>query len=71
MDVKTYLAETDRAAATTMATKAGTTYDYLIQLAGNHRKPSPDLARKLAKASRGRLTLPELRPDLWGSEATA
>jgi hypothetical protein len=65
MDVKTYLKETDRALAEAVAARAGTTYDYLIQLAGQHRKPSPDLARKLVKASRGKLTLGELRPDLW------
>ena len=67
MDVKTYLKDTDRGAAEIMAAKAGTTYDYLIQLAGKHRQPSPDLARKLVKASRGKLTLSELRPDLWGN----
>jgi hypothetical protein len=70
MDVKTYLSETDKASAEAMAARAGTTYDYLIQLAGHHRKPSPDLSRKLVKASRGKLTLPELRPDLWGNGAS-
>ena len=71
MDVKSFLAETEKATVEAVALKAGTTYEYLIQLAGKHRQPSPELARRLVKASRGKLTLSDLRPDLWGSEKPA
>ena len=53
-----------------VAKKAGTTLGYLCdQVANGHRKPSPELAKKLAAASKGRITLSDLRPDLWGKAA--
>ena len=52
----------------TIARRAGTTLGYLRdQVANGHRKPSPELAMRLAEMSNGRLTLAELRPDLWGT----
>ncbi len=38
---------------------------YLRQIAGGHRKPSPEFARRLVSAD-SRLTLSALRPDIWG-----
>ena len=47
------------------AAAAGTTAGYVKQLTGGHAKPGPSLARKLAKASRGKVRLSDLRPDIW------
>lgn len=54
----------------TVAQQAGTTLGYLAdQVANGHRKPSPELAKKIAAASGGRVKLADLRPDLWGRAA--
>lgn len=45
--------------------RAGTTISYMPLLTGGHRRPSPELARKLVEASDGVLTLTALRPDIW------
>jgi len=45
--------------------RAGTTISYMPLLTGGHRRPSPELARKMVEASDGGLTLPVLRPDIW------
>lgn len=54
-----------------VAKKAETTVAYLIQLAGGHRKPSPDLARRLSIATEGKLTREGLRPDIYGELSAA
>lgn len=51
-----------------LAKVAGTNQKYLSQCAHGHRKPSPRLAKKLAAADR-RLTLAELRPDIYTKAA--
>jgi hypothetical protein len=49
------------------AKRCGTTDAYLFQLAGDHRQPSGQLARRLAEES-GFAVLPqELRPDIFGN----
>jgi hypothetical protein len=48
-----------------LAAAAQTEYIYLFQLAAGARTPSPKLARRLVEAD-NRLTLAELRPDIWG-----
>lgn len=53
-----------------LATSAGTQYIYLFQMAAGARQPSPKLARRLVAAD-ARLTLPDLRPDLWGEQVAA
>lgn len=53
-----------------LARRAETDYIYLFQCAGtgpNSRRPSPALAKRLVAAD-PRLTLAELRPDIWGDE---
>lgn len=47
-----------------VAKKAGTSVGHLRQLAGGHRKASPELAERLQEASAGDLTIAGLRPDL-------
>ena len=71
MDIKSFVAHYGRDELGKVALAANTTIEYLADQIGNgHRKPSPELALKLAAASDGRLTLPALRPDLWGKAAT-
>jgi transcriptional regulator with XRE-family HTH domain len=51
MDARTYLDRHGRAVAEETAEKAGTNYAYFNQIAYGHRRPSPELAEKLAAAS--------------------
>jgi hypothetical protein len=53
-----------------LAAAADTTYIYMSQCAGGHRKPSVRLCRSLVAAD-PRLTLEELRPDIWGERVSA
>lgn len=48
-----------------LAKVVGCHYVYLYQCRVGLRKPSPDLARRLNDATRGGLTLYDLRPDIW------
>ena len=52
-----------------IAAEAETTSDYLIQIAYGFSKASPQLARKLEKATNGRTTRHELRPDVYEEAA--
>ena len=66
MALKQYLKTLTSDERATLASEAGTSVGYLDQLKGDHRKPGPALARRLVAASRGELTLADVRPDLWG-----
>lgn len=69
MLIKDFISKFGREELEVIALAAGTTLIYLAdQVANGHRKPSPELAKKLVAVSNGRLTLPDLRPDLWGKE---
>jgi DNA-binding transcriptional regulator YdaS (Cro superfamily) len=46
------------------AARVGTSYPYLYQVAHGIRTPSPDFCKRLVAADE-RLTLAELRPDIW------
>ena len=52
-----------------IAGDAETTPDYLIQLAYGFSKASPQLAKRLEKATNGRTTRYELRPDVYEDAA--
>ncbi len=66
MDIKEFISKFGRDELAAVAKEAGTTLGYLSeQVANGHRKTSPTLAQKLSTASRGRLGLSDLRPDLW------
>ncbi len=69
MDVRTYMKTKGRPASETMAKRAGTSYNYLIQLAGGHRKPSHKLAKRIEAATRGVISRHDLRPDIFGKAA--
>lgn len=47
-----------------LAQRAGCNPDYLYLCALGHRNVSPQLAQKLVRTD-SRLTLHELRPDIW------
>lgn len=65
MELKQYLDELEPQQREAFAKRAGTNTAYLIQLAGKHRAPSPKLAKALVAASRNKLSLSALRPDIW------
>lgn len=56
---------------TEAARRAGTSLGHLWQLAGGHRRASPDLAKRLEAATDGAVTRSDLRPDIWEPEAAA
>lgn len=70
MDMQTLLRSLDKDARERLASSADTSVGYLYLIAGGHRKPSPTLARKLVDVEE-RLTLSELRPDLWANQNPA
>lgn len=65
MDLKQYLDTLQPDQREAYARRAGTTYAYLIQLAGGHRAASPKLAKALHAESRKKIPLSKLRPDIW------
>lgn len=69
MNLKQYLAGLGPDERKAYAKRAGTNTAYLTQLAGEHRQPSPAMARRLSDASDGEVTLAELRPDIWSEVA--
>lgn len=70
MDLQTLLRTIEPREREALAKRAKTSVGYLYLLAGGHRKPSPKLARKLVTVE-PRLTLPDLRPDLWAAQHEA
>ena len=76
MDVKQWLNQASQDEREAVAVKAGTTVAYLWQLAGDHRKPSPLLARRLEEACEqitpGRVMSKRYtRPDVFGPSPAA
>jgi len=69
MDMRSYLLGVSPEKREEVAKEADTSVAYLFQLAGGHRKASPDLARSIQSATNGAVTKEELRPDIWGEEA--
>lgn len=64
MTLKDYLENADPEA---LAKAAGTKRVYLTHLAYGHRKASVKLAQRIVAATRGRVSLSDLRPDIWKS----
>ena len=50
------------------AIKLGITPTWLGLLISRSRKPSPELAKKIEKATKGLVTAKELRPDIFGAK---
>jgi hypothetical protein len=68
MDMATYLKQAAPEERQALADTAGTSVGYLYLIGGGHRRASPKLCRALHSAD-ARLTLCELRPDIWGQAA--
>ena len=64
MLLKTLLKEMTKDERKKLAEVADCSFLYLYQVAGGHRLPSVRLAKRLVDAD-PRLTLHELRPDVW------
>lgn len=67
MELSDYLKTLEPKDRESFAAKAGTTVDYLYQIAGGHRSAGPKLANRLEKASKGAVERIRLRPDVFGS----
>lgn len=65
MDLRSWLKGNSKEAATDMATRAGTKFSYLEQLAGGHRLASVKLARAIQRETAGAVSVAELRPDIF------
>lgn len=64
MDMKTYLKQAVPCDRKTLAAAAGTSVAYLYLIGGGHRRAGPELCKKLV-AAEPKLTLCDLRPDIW------
>ncbi|MFS2103646.1 hypothetical protein [Ralstonia sp. Ralssp135] len=67
MDLKAYFQATKPQERDALAKDCDTSADYLYLCARGDRRPGPQLAKRLA-AAEPRLTLAELRPDLWSDQ---
>lgn len=70
MDMATYLRQAAPEEREALAEKAGTSVGYLYLIGGRHRRASARLCKAL-NAADPRLSLAELRPDIWGGAAAA
>lgn len=64
MDMKNYLKQAAPCDRKTLADAAGTSVAYLYLIGGGHRRAGPELCKKLV-AAEPKLTLCDLRPDIW------
>jgi hypothetical protein len=64
MDMKTFLRQATPAERERLASAVGSSVGYLYLIGGSHRRPGPKLCKALA-AAEPKLTLHELRPDIW------
>lgn len=62
--MKTYMNVSTQEQREELAGRVDSTVGYFWQLAGGHKKPGTDLCHRLVEAE-PRLTLHELRPDVW------
>jgi hypothetical protein len=66
MDMKTYLKQASAEERATLAKAVGSSVGYFYLIGGGHRHASVGLCRRLVEAER-KLTLEELRPDIWAT----
>lgn len=66
MNLKQYFKDEPYGAKKEMAEHLGITQTWLGLLIRKARRPSPELAKKIEKATQGLVTKKELRPDLFG-----
>jgi DNA-binding transcriptional regulator YdaS (Cro superfamily) len=69
MDAKEFLKLYGLVEGEKVAKAAGTKLVYLRQISTGFRDPSPKLAILLEKASNGRMSRKQLRPDIFGDAA--
>lgn len=68
MQLKKYFKDEPYGSKKLMAEKLGITQTWLGLLISKTRKPSPELAKKIEKATKGLVTAKELRPDIFGAK---
>jgi len=70
MKLDEFLKTADQDERSRVADEAGTSVAYLYQIAGGHRKPSTDLAKKIAAATKPpyKVGKADLLPDVWGAQ---
>jgi hypothetical protein len=69
MDMKTYLRQATPAERQTLAIAVSSSVAYFYSIAGHHKRPGTKLCLALV-AAEPKLTLAELRPDVWSRVAT-
>lgn len=65
--MKSYMQQSSREEREELAKNVGSTVGYFYQIAGGHKRPGPGLCKALVTFE-PRLTLGELRPDIWTRE---
>jgi NAD(P)H-dependent flavin oxidoreductase YrpB (nitropropane dioxygenase family) len=67
MKLADHLRELDAPARARLARKVSRagSVGYLYLIAGGHRRPSAELAKKIEQATAGKVTRAELRPDIF------
>jgi hypothetical protein len=70
MDMKTYLKQASQEERESLAVKVDSSVGYFYLIGGGHRNAGKDLCKALV-AAEPKLTLHELRPDIWSPEMTA
>jgi DNA-binding transcriptional regulator YdaS (Cro superfamily) len=65
MNLKQYFKDEPYGSKKEMAEHLGITQTWLGLLLREARKPSPELAKKIEKATQGLVTAKELRPDIF------
>lgn len=68
MDMKTYLRQASPQERRALANSVKSSVGYFYLIAGGHRHPSTGLCQSLV-VNEPKLTLSELRPDVWEVEA--
>jgi hypothetical protein len=64
MDMKTFLQQATKPEREELAKKVDSTVGYFYQIAGGHKRPGAHLCKALVAVEQ-KLTLAELRPDIW------
>ena len=67
MDMKTFLQQATPEEREALAERVNSSVGYFYQIAGGHKKAGPKLCKRLVREEK-RLTLGELRPDIWSRE---
>lgn len=65
MDLKTYYLGLPREERESFCNEAETTDGYMNQLINGHKRAGTGLAKRLHKASGGKVPLAVIRPDVW------